>query len=101
MAAEEANCVLLTGTVLAMDVLRHTPAGVPVLRFSVHHASSQVEAGLARQVECEVPAVALGELASELAGRRPGDRICLAGFLASRSHRNTNLVLHATQLRDN
>ncbi len=95
---EEANSVLLIGTVFEMDVLRHTPAGVPILRFSLRHASSQIEAGHARLVECEVPAIALGELATTLAARRPGDRVSVAGFLAARGHRSTQLVLHATRL---
>lgn len=83
-----------------MDVLRHTPAGVPVLDFSLAHASSQLEAGHARRVELEVPAVAIGELATRLASRHPGDRIAIAGFLASRSRRSAQLVVHATQVQD-
>jgi primosomal replication protein N len=98
--AVEANSVVLSGTVVKIDVLRHTPAGVPVLDFSLAHGSAQVEAGHARQVEFEVPAMAVGELARRLAGRHPGDRISIAGFLASRSRRSTQLVVHATQVRD-
>jgi primosomal replication protein N len=71
-----------------------------VIDFAVAHASSQVEAGHTRRVECEIPAMAVGELASAVAGRRPGDRISIAGFLASRNHRSTQLVLHATHVRD-
>ena len=83
-----------------MDVLRHTPAGVPVLDFSLAHASSQLEAGHARRVELEVPAIAIGELATRLASRHPGDRIAIAGFLASRSRRSAQLVVDATQVQD-
>jgi primosomal replication protein N len=96
----ETNSVALSGTLLEMDSLRHSPAGVPILNFAVGHASSQIEAGCARRVECKVSAVALGELARVIADRRPGDRVSLAGFLASRSQRSAQLVLHATQLRD-
>ena len=96
----EANSVVLSGSVVRIDVLRHTPGGVPVLDFSLAHASSQLEAGHARQVELEVPAVAMGELATRLADRHPGDRIAITGFLARRSHRGAQLVVHATQLRD-
>lgn len=96
----ETNTVMLSGTVAKIDVLRHTPAGVPVLDFLLSHASSQVEAGRARRVELEVPAIAVGELATRLAGRHPGDQIAIAGFLASRSSRSTQLVVHATQLKD-
>jgi primosomal replication protein N len=96
----EANSVVLSGTVLKIDVLRHTPAGVPVLDFSLAHSSSQVEAGHARRVELEVPAMAVGEVAIRLADRHPGDRISIAGFLASRGRRSTQLVVHATHVRD-
>jgi primosomal replication protein N len=99
-AGVEANTVALSGTLLEVDALRHSPAGVPVLSFAVRHASSQVEAGRARDVVCEVAAVALGDLARLLAERRPGERVSLEGFLANRSHRSAQLVLHATQLRD-
>ena len=96
----DANTVVLSGTVRKIDVLRHTPAGVPVLDFSLAHASSQVEAGHARRVEFEVAAMAVGELATRLSGRQPGDRISIAGFLAARSGRSMQLVVHATQVRD-
>jgi primosomal replication protein N len=91
---------MLSGTVVKIDVLRHTPAGVPVIDFSLAHTSSQVEAGHARRVELEVPAVAVGELATRLATRHPGDRVAIAGFLASRGRRSTQIVVHATQLKD-
>lgn len=96
----EANTVVLSGTVAKIDVLRHTPAGVPVLDFSLAHASSQMEAGHSRRVELEVPAIAVGEIATRLANRHPGDRIAIAGFLASRSRRSTQIVVHATQVKD-
>lgn len=96
----ESNRVLLSGTLGELDALRHTPAGVALLSFSVRHASSQIEAGFPRQVECNVPAVAFGDLATRLSQRRPGDRVALAGFLASRSQRSTQLVLHATEVTE-
>lgn len=83
-----------------IDVLRHTPAGVPVLDFSIAHVSSQLEGGHSRKVECAIPALAVGEVARSLAAKCPGDRIAIAGFLAPRSYRSTQLVLHATQVRD-
>ena len=92
--------MVLSGTVSKIDVLRHTPAGVPILDFSLAHASSQIEAGHARQVDFEVPAMAVGELATRLANKHPGDPISIAGFLASRGRRSTQLVVHATHVRD-
>lgn len=92
--------MVLSGVFTRIDVLRCTPAGIPVLDFSLSHASAQMEAGHARQVRCEVPVVAIGELATRLARRCPGERIEIAGFLAQRSARSSQLVVHTTEIRD-
>jgi primosomal replication protein N len=96
----EANRVVLSGTFAKSDVLRYTPAGVPVLDFSLRHASSQIEAGHTRHVELEVAVVAIGELATRLALKSAGGRVEIAGFLAQRSVRSAQLVVHATEVRD-
>jgi primosomal replication protein N len=77
--------------------LRYTPAGVPVCEFRVRHASRQVEAGHPRQVEMEIAAVAIGDAARGVAEAEAGSRITLAGFLANRSRRSTQVVLHVNQ----
>lgn len=92
--------MVLSGIVARIDALRHTPAGIPVLDFSLSHASSQIEAGHLREVRFEVPAVAIGEIATRLATRGSGERVEIAGFLAQRSARSTQLVVHATEVRD-
>jgi len=60
----------------------------------MRHTSMQQEAGMQRQVQCEVPALALGELARKLAGVQPGQLLKAEGFLAQRSLKSTQLVLH-------
>ena len=52
---------------VGLEAIRYTPAGIPLLSFVLQHASEQTEAGLKRKVECEVNAVALGNIATELA----------------------------------
>ncbi len=47
-----------------------------------------------RQVQCEVPALALGEIAQRLGNLQPGQQILAEGFLAQRSLKSTQLVLH-------
>jgi primosomal replication protein N len=91
-----ANAVTLTGTVAEVEPLRHTPAGLPLLQFTLLHRSSQMEAGHERQVECVVPCVALGAAATAASDTRSGDRIEVNGFLNRRSRMSTQLVLHAT-----
>jgi primosomal replication protein N len=90
-----ANAVRLTGTVAEVEPLRHTPAGLPLLKFTLLHRSSQTEAGHERQVECLVQCVAVGAAASATSDIRSGDRIEVNGFLNRRSRISTQLVLHA------
>jgi len=93
------NEVVLSGTAHGLDALRYTPAGIPVLEFSVRHASTQAEAGQSRRVELEMPAIAFGTLAQRLAqSGEPNPPIMARGFLAKRSLRSTQVVLHARDI---
>jgi len=82
--------------VIGLEPIRYTPAGIPLLSFVLQHASEQVEAGLKRKVECEVNAVALGNLAKQ--NIQLGANIKAKGFLAKRSTKSTQLVLHIEKL---
>ena len=82
--------------VIGLEAIRYTPAGIPLLSFVLQHASEQTEAGLKRKVECEVNAVAIGEFAKT--NVHIGDNIKAKGFLAKRSAKSTQLVLHIEQL---
>ena len=82
--------------VIGLEAIRYTPAGIPLLSFVLQHTSEQIEAGLKRKVECEVNAVAIGELAKT--NLRVGDNIKAKGFLAKRSAKSTQLVFHIEQL---
>ena len=92
------NEVRLTG--IAHDVLdlRFTPAGIPVLEFRLRHASVQAEAGGSRRVELDLPTIAFGALAQRLAGQVPAGEMIAQGFLAPRSLRSTQVVLHAREI---
>jgi primosomal replication protein N len=92
------NRLELSGEVITLETLRHTPAGIPVLAFTVRHASIQNEAGMKRQAECEVPVVTMAELAKKAAMLKLGDKVRVAGFLARKSLRNDRLVLHLNEL---
>ena len=59
----EFNAVALSGELKDIEALRHTPAGIPLLNFRLAHKSRQMEAGYRRQVECELNAIAIGEVA--------------------------------------
>ena len=87
---------MLSGVVVHIEPIRYTSVGIPLLSFVLQHASEQVEAGLKRKVECEVSAVALGDLAK--ISIQIGDNMKAKGFLAKRSAKSTQLVLHIVKL---
>lgn len=92
------NKLELTGVVVQIEALRYTPAGIPLLSFVVQHVSEQIEAGMQRKVECEMNAIAMGDLAVKSQGIKEGTQIKASGFLAKRSLRSTQLVMHINTL---
>ena len=88
----------LSGTAHDVAELRFTPAGIPVLEFRLRHTSLQTEAGGSRRVELDMPAVAFGALAQRLAEDAREREILACGFLAPRSVRSMQLVLHAREI---
>jgi primosomal replication protein N len=90
------NKLELQAEVVLIEPLRYTPAGIPLLSVILRHVSEQVEAGMKRKVECEVNAVVLGNLA--LKGLKLGLHIQATGFLAKRSLKSTQLVMHINHI---
>lgn len=90
---------MLQAEVVQIEALRYTPAGIPLLSVVLRHVSEQVEAGMKRKVECEINAVALGDLA--LKGLlKLGTNIRATGFLAKRSLKSTQLVMHINHIEN-
>lgn len=96
--AQAQNRLSIEGSIIELTVLRHTPSGLPVLNFRIAHASEQTEAGLARRVDVELAAVALGPAAVLLGGSKPGDALRLDGFLAAKSAKSRQPVLHVERI---
>ena len=92
------NRVVLSGEIVALDPLRYTPAGLPALNLTLGHRSRQVEAGMEREVECEIAVMAMGELAQQTARCKVGDGVKVQGFLARKSRNSPQLVLHANRI---
>jgi len=82
-----------------MEPLRFTPAGIPVINFRVVHSSSQIEAGISRLVQCEITAMAVGQLAELIGKQRPEQECRVVGFLAARNRKNSQIVLHVNEIR--
>ena len=92
------NRLELSGRLLEVGSLRHTPAGVAALQFKLAHESEQEEAGVKRKVEAEIGAIAFEAQARLIAGRPLGSQVKIAGFLSAKSKRARKLVLHVTNI---
>jgi primosomal replication protein N len=94
----QTNRIVISGRLAEIDTLRHTPAGVSVLKFRLQHDSTQAQAGGERKVSCEIAAVAFEREAKLLSAAQLGSAVTVTGFLASRSRASRALVLHASQV---
>jgi primosomal replication protein N len=90
------NRFTFDATLIARDSLRHTPAGIPALECTLDHRSEQHEAQGMRRVECEMHAVAFGDVALALSRFAIGSALRLDGFIARRYRTGTSLALHVT-----
>jgi primosomal replication protein N len=88
------NQLEVTATILERDVLRYTPAGVPIVSATLMHSSQQVEAGVTRQVEFEITALAAGEISGRFARAELGAAHQFTGFLARKNRNSKALVFH-------
>jgi primosomal replication protein N len=91
---ESRNRFVVDGELVELNGLRYTPAGIAQITLKIRHASTQTEAGMQRQVRCDIPALALGEAARQASEMKNGQRVRAEGFLAQRSLRIAQLVLH-------
>ena len=95
----EHNTIAMSGELMEIEPLRHTPAGIPLLNFRLAHRSQQMEAGFRRQVECELNGIAIGEAAVAMARMATGATVRVEGFLNRKNRMSVQLVLHVTQVR--
>jgi primosomal replication protein N len=80
-------------------MLRHTPGGLPIVRFCVEHQSVQAEAGSEREVTCRVNAVAIGDIAERVPAAGSDERVAVRGFLCRTGLKDERLVLHVEALK--
>jgi primosomal replication protein N len=94
----ESNRLTFAALLTQRGDLRYTPAGIPAIDCSLHHQSVQAEAGGERKVECELFAVAFGDVARKLAAKAVGSELRCEGFLARRYRTGITIALHITHL---
>ena len=88
------NQLELEATIAERDVLRYTPAGVPIVSAILMHSGQKEEAGVARLVEFEVPAFAAGEISGRFGSAELGASYRFTGFLAKKNRNSKALVFH-------
>jgi primosomal replication protein N len=88
------NQLQFTATISERDILRYSPAGVPIVSATLSHGSQQVEAGVPRQVEFEIAALAAGEISGRFARAELGAAHQFTGFLARKNRNSKALVFH-------
>jgi primosomal replication protein N len=94
----EANRVEISGKLIALGALRHTPAGIPVVEFRLRHESERAEAGTMRKVNAEIDAISFESLARLVAGATLNGTLRVEGFLAAKSRNSKKPILHATRI---
>lgn len=97
------NQCVLTGQVVAIESVRHTPGGVPRQRLWLEHRSRQEEAGVARAVQVRIALILAGEAQVRAAADlRQGSQVQVSGFIAQAGHRGEaqdRLELHVQVLQ--
>lgn len=88
------NQLQMDASVYERDALRFTPAGIPIVNVRLLHQSEQCEAGVKRQVECDMAALGAGDMAHRLQNLELGQVQRFTGFLARKSRKSKSLVFH-------
>lgn len=91
------NQLIIEGSLVAIEPLRFTPIGLPVIAFLLKHESEQIENGQMRLVIAPIKVVAVGEVGGVLMTQSlgAGTKMRVAGFLAQAKKNARQLILHA------
>ena len=93
------NELKFIGLITEREVIRYTPAGLPIVNAILQHSSQQIEAGIARQTEFEIAALAAGEISGRFSSAPLGGAYEFSGFLARKSRNSKSLVFHIIDFR--
>jgi len=84
----------LVASIAEREVLRYTPAGIPIVSAKLLHSSQQMEAGIPRLIEFEMAALAAGEISGRFNHAELGETFQFTGFLARKNRNSKSLVFH-------
>ena len=88
------NKFQVVASIVEREILRFTPAGVPIVSAKLLHASQQTEALVERLTEFEIAAVAAGEISGRFDRAQLGQIYQFTGFLARKNRNSKSLVFH-------
>lgn len=88
----------LTGAITEIEPLRHTPAGLPLIKLVLSHSSELTEAGFVRKLNMQIRAVAIGTIAQQIAKQHLGQSVHVVGFLAPVKKDSDFLIFHIQEL---
>lgn len=91
-----ANRWSIAARLIRQGNLRYTPAGLRVQELGFQFTGVVVEAGFERQLDFEFDAIAVGDVAGQLAEVALGTELGLSGFFAPVSRKAKRLRLHIT-----
>ncbi|PRC92242.1 primosomal replication protein N [Solimicrobium silvestre] len=92
------NQFQLVAQVVEREVLRYTPAGIPIVNATLAHSSQQLEANVVRLVEFEISALAVGEISGRFNQLELGCSHHFTGFMARKNRNSKSLVFHIVDI---
>lgn len=90
------NRVRLVASIAEREILRYSPAGIPIVSAQLQHESRQAEAGSERLINFEIAAVAAGEISGRFDSAALGEFFVFTGFLARKNRNSRSLIFHVT-----
>jgi primosomal replication protein N len=91
------NHLTLTASVIGVQALRYTPAGLPVLDMTLRHESEVVQEGQPRKVSVELRGRAVGSVVPAVQGLDIGASRDFSGFLGAQRN-GRGVVFHLLQV---
>ena len=88
------NQFQFAGSIAEREILRYTPAGIPVVSAKLRHTSQQTEAGMERLTEFEISAIAAGEISGRFNQATLSGTFQFTGFVARKNRNSKSLVFH-------
>ena len=92
------NQCTVSGTLIEIQDIRQSPAGLEIVPALLAHQGSVIENGIERQLTFDIDIVAVGQMANKLKNCQIGDHLELSGFIAPKSKRSRQWVLHIQTL---